>query len=115
MLGRAAIEHGIRTFRTYVLADNQVILELFQQLGARVATEEFGVHRVDVTLPDDPDDLPDTPAGRAMRAVATSSAALAFGPPLWVQDTSDAPPAPPRGSHHERGPLRDWLDAMFDP
>lgn len=114
MLGRSAIENGIRTFRTYVLAENAVVLDLFQQLDARVAEERFGVVRIDYPLPHDPDELPDTPAGRAMRAVVGAGVSLSLGPPLWLEDHSDAPEAPPRSSHHERGSLRDWLDEFLD-
>lgn len=113
VLGESAVASGIRTFRNYVLGQNRAMLEMFQELGADVAEEPFGVYRVDYPLPEDPEDLPDTPAGRAVREVASHTANLALGPPLWLEDHSEAPEAPTRTSHHERGDLRDWLDATF--
>lgn len=113
VLGESAVANGIRTFRNYVLGQNRAMLEMFQELGADVAEEPFGVYRVDYPLPEDPEDLPDTPAGRAVREVGSQTANLALGPPLWLEDHSEAPAAPTRTSHHERGDLRDWLDATF--
>lgn len=113
VLGESAIANGIRTFRNYVLADNQAMLGLFQELDAELTEEPFGVYRVDYPLPDDPELLPDTPAGRVIRAVATRADGLALGPPLWLADYSEASPAPTRTSHRERGDLREWLDVTF--
>jgi RimJ/RimL family protein N-acetyltransferase len=70
VLGLSAVAHGIRAFRAYVLADNQAIQEVFSGLGATMQ-HEGAMLKVDVPLPEDPADLPDTPTGRVFRAVAT--------------------------------------------
>jgi GNAT superfamily N-acetyltransferase len=70
VLGLSAIAHGIRTFRAYVLEENDAVQELFAGLGAEVH-HDGPMRRVDVPLPEDPADLPDTPTGRVFRAVAS--------------------------------------------
>jgi GNAT superfamily N-acetyltransferase len=70
VLGLSAVAHGIRTFRAYVLAENDTVQDLFAGLGARMH-HEGPMLRVDVPLPEDPADLPDTPTGRVFRAVAS--------------------------------------------
>lgn len=114
ILGESAVANGIQTFRNYVLSDNRAMLEMFEELGTEVVEEPFGVYRVDYPLPTNPEDLPDTPAGRAVREIGRRhDADLALGPPVWLEDHSSAPDAPTRTSHHERGELREWLDATF--
>lgn len=107
VLARSAIANGIVTFRNYVLADNEVMLEVFQQLGADMTEEPFGIYRVDFSLPTDLTTLPRTPAGDTLREVGAN---LGLDPPLWISNHSGAPPTPHRSSGHERGELRDWLD-----
>jgi len=46
------------------------VLELLGDLGARPHREEGSLLRVDVPIPSDPKDIPDTPTGRVLRAVA---------------------------------------------
>jgi RimJ/RimL family protein N-acetyltransferase len=70
VLGLSAVAHGIRTFRAYVLSENQPIQDVFAGLGA-TSVHEGPMLRVDVPLPDDPKDLPDTPTGQVFRAVAS--------------------------------------------
>jgi RimJ/RimL family protein N-acetyltransferase len=70
VLGLSAVAHGIRRFRAYVLEENQAVQELFAGLGATMH-HDGPMLRVDVPLPEDPADLPDTPTGRVFRAVAT--------------------------------------------
>ena len=69
VLGLSAVAHGIRMFRAYVLEENQQVRDLFLGMGATVR-HEGSMARVDVPLPEDPADLPDTPTGRVFRAVA---------------------------------------------
>ncbi|MBI4259577.1 MAG: GNAT family N-acetyltransferase [Actinobacteria bacterium] len=70
VLGLSAVSNGIRTFRAYVLEENQPVLDILHELGARTDHEGGGLVRVDVPLPDDPEDLPDNPTGRVFKAVA---------------------------------------------
>lgn len=69
-LALSALENGIRTFRAYVLAENQPVLQILRDLGAETSREGGALLRVDVAIPDDPEKLPDTPTGRVLKAVA---------------------------------------------
>src|SRR4051794_30504141 len=69
VLGLSAVAHGIRTFPAYVLEENKAVQDLFIGMGAEIQ-HEGSMARVDVPLPEDPEDLPDTPTGRVFRAVA---------------------------------------------
>jgi GNAT superfamily N-acetyltransferase len=68
LLGAAAFIAGIRFFRAYVLADNIPMRELLDSLGARTEFDSPGVVRFDVPL--DPELLPESPAGKVLKAVA---------------------------------------------
>jgi GNAT superfamily N-acetyltransferase len=70
MLALSARENGITTFRAFVLEENLAVLELLREMGGLVERFEGSVMKVDVPIPEDPDDLPDTPAGRVFRAAA---------------------------------------------
>ena len=70
LLAGAASRSGIRRFRAHVLADNVAMLHLFRDLGAAIEPEDATVRLVDMAIPEDPRDLPDTAAGRVFRAVA---------------------------------------------
>ena len=70
MLAGSAGEHGIRSFRAYVLAENAPMMAILQGLGARVA-QEGPLLRVDVPIPTTVDELPDTPTGRVFKSAAT--------------------------------------------
>jgi len=69
MLAESARSHGIRSFRAYVLADNDPMVEILHDLGATVA-HEGSLLRIDVPIPASPDELPDTPTGRVFKSVA---------------------------------------------
>lgn len=70
LLALSARQNGIDTFRAYVLGENHPMLEILRDLGATASHEEGSLLRVDVPLPEDPQDLPDTPTGRVLEAVA---------------------------------------------
>jgi GNAT superfamily N-acetyltransferase len=70
MLGVAASTNGIAKFRAYVVTDNRPMLEILRDLGGHVELEEPGLYRVDLRVPADPEDLPDTPTGRVFKALA---------------------------------------------
>jgi RimJ/RimL family protein N-acetyltransferase len=125
LLTRTALEHRIEVFRNYVLADNQAMLDLLDQLGATRQLMTRRVYEVDFELPADVADLPDTPAGRAVRALASAGEdAPAFAltlPPVWVHRLEDRgeepaarPDAPDEPVGRERGDLADWLDRALD-
>lgn len=79
LLSASAARTGVRRFRAYVLAENEGMLKLFRDLGATVASEDATMCLVDMAVAVDPEDLPDTAAGRVFRAVARQE--LAFPPP----------------------------------
>jgi RimJ/RimL family protein N-acetyltransferase len=68
MLAATARTAGIEKFRAYVLEDNVVMRGLLESLGLEAHHDAPGVLVVDASL--DPAKLPDSPAGRALRAVA---------------------------------------------
>lgn len=70
VLSRSAAAQGIRTFRAYVLEDNEAMLRIFRDLGAHVGRLDGGTYQLDIPVPEDPDALPDTPTGRVFRAIA---------------------------------------------
>jgi GNAT superfamily N-acetyltransferase len=70
VLAASAIENGVRTFRNYVLAENEEMLEVFDLLGAQRKELEPGVLQVDVALPDDPSLLPAPGISAIFREVA---------------------------------------------
>lgn len=106
VLGKSALGAGITTLRNYVVASNNAMLELFEQLGATLEPAGGGLLRVDYPLPDDPEALPDTPAGRVIRQVATAPSVFGFSPPLWIEDEGGS-------TTEERADLKAWLDEMF--
>lgn len=87
LLEQAAHEHGIRTFRNYVLAENTAMLEIFRQLDGDVVAEGPGLYRVDVPVPGVDDEQPDTPAGRWVASIGRTApgepSAWAY-PFVWV-------------------------------
>jgi GNAT superfamily N-acetyltransferase len=128
LLTRTALMNDVRVFRNYVLADNQAMLELFDQLGASRQLMNRRVYEVDFELPTEVADLPDTPAGRAMRALASAGddaphLALTL-PPLWVRRLQErgedaagvrrAEAAVEPAVWRERGPFADWLDQALE-
>jgi RimJ/RimL family protein N-acetyltransferase len=74
VLARTAAANGIHTFIAYVLHENAPMMRIFHDLGGRAETDD-DVLRVEVPVPDDPHDFPNTAAGRSFRAVARRMAA----------------------------------------
>jgi len=70
VLSLSAAAQDIRTFRAYVLEDNEAMLRIFRDLGAHVDCLDEGVYQLDIPVPEDPETLPDTPTGRVFKAVA---------------------------------------------
>lgn len=70
ILARSAITRGVRVLRSYVLASNEGMLAIFDELGATRRPDDPGVYVVDMPLPDEPDALPATAAAEVLRASA---------------------------------------------
>ncbi len=70
----SATQHGIRTFIAYVLHENAPMMRIFFDLGGQAETDG-DVLRVEVPVPEDPQDFPNTAAGRSFRAIARKMAA----------------------------------------
>lgn len=108
VLGRAARDQGLDTFRTYVLADNEMMTGFLDDLGVRSAPVSDGVRQVDVPIVPDPAELPDTPAGRVLRAVAAGRLRMLLSTVVPIRITEDlTPPPEPAGSTDLDG----WLGA----
>jgi GNAT superfamily N-acetyltransferase len=83
-LAQRARSNGVEVFRNYVLDGNHAMLEVFDHLGADRELEADGLWRVDLRVPEDEDDVPSSPAGRAFLEMARSDRVLAsIMPPLW--------------------------------
>jgi acetyltransferase len=74
VLARTAAANGISTFIAYVLHENAPMMRIFYDLGGHAETDG-DVLRVEVPVPEDPHDFPNTAAGRSFRAVARAMAA----------------------------------------
>ena len=74
VLSQAAAAQGIRTYRAYVMEDNEAMLRIFRDLGANVGCLHEGVYQLDIPVPQDWETLPDTPTGRVFKAVAARGA-----------------------------------------
>jgi len=95
LAGRARA-NGIEVFRSYVLDGNHGMLRVFDDLGATRTHESRGLWRIDLAVPDDADDVPDSPAGRAFLTMAREDRTLAsILPPIWSRfrrpTTTDGP------------------------
>jgi RimJ/RimL family protein N-acetyltransferase len=83
-LAARARENEVRVFRNYVLDGNHAMLEVFDHLGATRELEATGLWRVDLPLPEDEHDLPDSAAGRAFLEAARGQRRLvSLFPPIW--------------------------------
>jgi len=71
VLAAAARAGGIIRFRAYVMEDNAPVRSFMESLGAHPAFDSPGVLRMDIPI--DPEHVPDSPAGRVLRAVAARS------------------------------------------
>ncbi len=79
LLSQTAAAQDIRTFRAYVLEDNEAMLRIFRDLGAHVGRLDVGEYQLDIPVPEDPGRLPDTPTGRVFKAVAARARREAAG------------------------------------
>ncbi|MFP5352613.1 MAG: N-acetyltransferase family protein [Actinomycetota bacterium] len=70
IIGREAVQRGVKCFKAWVLGDNHTIQGLLREMGARPGRWESGTLEMIVPLPDDPDALQATPAPLILKAVA---------------------------------------------
>ena len=76
LIGQTAGQHGIETFRAYAFETNSAMVRILRDLGAAVRHEGAGVLRLDVPVPRDVGCLPDSPTGRAFKAIAGGSGSV---------------------------------------
>ncbi|MDP9068303.1 MAG: GNAT family N-acetyltransferase [Actinomycetota bacterium] len=70
LLAHIAIEQGIRSFKAWVLGDNQQVQTMLKGIGATPGAWEGGVLEMTIPLPADPAQLEATPAPLILKAVA---------------------------------------------
>ena len=104
VLARTAIQHGVRAFRAWTLGQNEPMLGMLKELGARPGRWEAGVMEVDVPLPERIDDLERTPAPLVLRAAAEGTLE-AHANPRQIAGTrlvqSERPGQPPPATEPE--------------
>lgn len=91
IIGRAAIDKGVKYFRAYTMGENAPMLSVLESFGAAPGRWDGGVLELTVPLPTDPDALALTPSPLLLREVAggrleahaepTSRAGARFVPP----------------------------------
>lgn len=69
-LAAVALENGIRCFRSYVLSDNEAMLDILKSLGATRKVDEPGIIRADLDLPERIGKLENSPMYAMFRAAA---------------------------------------------
>jgi GNAT superfamily N-acetyltransferase len=105
-----ARENGVAVFRSYVLDGNRGMLEVFDHLGAHRELETDGLWRVDLAVPEDEADVPDSAAGRAFLTAAKEQRRLAsLVPPVWSRLRHRL-----HGDAGDDAALTDDPDAEFD-
>jgi GNAT superfamily N-acetyltransferase len=114
-LAQRARSNGIEVFRNYVLDGNHAMLEVFDHLGADRELEADGLWRVDLHVPEDEDDVPSSPAGRAFLEMARSDRVLAsIMPPLWSRWRRRRRGHADDGAHPDREHANKELDELID-
>jgi RimJ/RimL family protein N-acetyltransferase len=108
-LAASAVRRGVRVFRSYVLGENQAMLELFDDLGAERSQVSPDVWQVDLRLPERSTDLEGTAPHQVFRAVTGRQLPpmRTTAPPVWMGDRRRG------GEDAERPMLREWLDRML--
>ena len=91
IIGRVAIEKGVKYFRAYTMGENSSMLGVLESFGAVPGKWDGGVLELTVPLPTDPDALALTPSPLLLREVAggrieahaepSSAAGARFVPP----------------------------------
>ena len=78
LLAVSATQNGIQHFRAYVLAENAPMLRIFLELGSTALLSDPTRYVIDMPIPRSPEELPATPAGRVLKAVARGEIEPAF-------------------------------------
>lgn len=66
----SAVERGIRSFRAWTLGENQPIVDMLKNFGARPGKWDSGILEIIVPLPENVAEIGDTPAPLILKAVA---------------------------------------------
>jgi GNAT superfamily N-acetyltransferase len=90
IIGKAAVDQGIRQFRVWILGQNSPVLTLMKAFGATAGRWESGVLEMTVPLPADPVDFDSSIAPQVLKAAARGDL---------------------QGRVHADGPLRTELEA----
>ena len=113
-LAARARQHGVEVFRNFVLASNESMLAVFDELGATREPEAGGIWRVDLPVPTRGSDLPASPAGKAFMAAAREEFRFCslFPPVLRLVPRRDSDPGAVIDVADDADPdeLRDELD-----
>ncbi|MGH2830701.1 MAG: GNAT family N-acetyltransferase [Actinomycetota bacterium] len=80
MLGAVALENGIRRFTGYLLADNRPVIDMLNNLGARIEFDSAGMSRMTIDLPAQMEELKETPLYAVLRAVARGDGSVVSSP-----------------------------------
>ncbi|MGH2727579.1 MAG: GNAT family N-acetyltransferase, partial [Actinomycetota bacterium] len=86
-LGAVALENGIRRFTGYMLSDNKPVIDLVRGLGAEVRLDSQGLDQMVMDLPQQMNELKDTPLYAVLRAVARGEAPDIRGRPSGRDQT----------------------------
>jgi GNAT superfamily N-acetyltransferase len=70
IIGKAAVERGIRQFRVWILGQNSPVLTLMNDFGAKSGRWESGVLEMTVPLPADPVEFDSSIAPQILKAAA---------------------------------------------
>jgi adenylate cyclase len=114
LLAKSAIEHGVHAFRAWTLGENEPMLAMLKELGARPGRWESGVMEVTVPLPNDIESLERTPAPLVLKAAAEGAISAHANPRELGgtrlspsgRDTSDAMKFRPAAGHQGIDPYR---------
>lgn len=109
LLAKAAIENGITAFRAWTLGENEPMLSLLKELGARPGRWQSGVMEVTVPLPGDVAELERTPAPLVLKATA-EGAIDAYANPREIAGTRLTPKGRESAALEPRSPSEAVLD-----
>jgi len=83
LLADVASRNDVRTFVYYVLWENDEMIEMLREEGARVTPDEPGVALIELDLPESGDELPDRTVRQVLRSIANRVRAVLFDRDGW--------------------------------